>query len=625
MRRSLSLFLLAGWCTIQVAAQSDTLPSRLLPEAVVLSRQFSDNGYGVLPADSLPVNTVISLTDRLLWENLLSVRANAPGTLATVSMRGAGPSRTPVFWNGLNLQSPMNGVVDASLLPLWPADQVSIQYGGQSALQSSGAMGGSVHIATPAADHMGWSGTIGASAGSFDRYEGQASIGYGQEKISSQARISWQQAENNFPFKNTTLLGQPRVRQVNNYGEKLNIQQFNRLIINPVNAIRTAVWYQRAFREIPPAMTEAPLQTWQRDRATRATAIWEHTPNARIHWETQAAFLQEAIYFYREGVTDSSAARTVLLRTVCNRTLDTKTTAQFGASALRQWARADGYTDSTRWEQQARMAVFASLGRRVKGGQLTLLLRQEWAENQAAPFTGSLGGQFGLGRAGALRFHISRNFNLPTFNDRFWRNLGSPDLLPEKGYSADAGWQYKKRSFSTEVTVFQLILDNWILWQPGSDGQFRPGNLRKVWSRGVEWNGGWQHGFGLWQLRLNGRYQFSTTTNVAVYAGQPDVLRKQLTYTPRHAAGLTLQLKRGPFSGAYLHQLTGSRFTTSDNRTQLPAFQTGQLLVQYVCKIWRLQCTVDLRMENVWNTPYQIIAFRPQTGRAWQGGITFAW
>lgn len=33
----------------------------------------------------------------------------------------------------------------------------------------------------------------------------------------------------------------------------------------------------------------------------------------------------------------------------------------------------------------------------------------------------------------------------------------------------------------------------------------------------------------------------------------------------------------------------------------------------------------DLRVENVWNKPYQAIAFRPMPGRNWRLGFVLGW
>lgn len=123
------------------AQQPDSL-EQTLPEVSILGANLDKTGYANRSLDSLPLAHPLPLAQRLILDNLLFVRANAPGTLATLSARGLGPSHTPVFWQGFNLQSPQNGVIDASLLPVWPGDRVELRYGGQSAALSSGAMGG---------------------------------------------------------------------------------------------------------------------------------------------------------------------------------------------------------------------------------------------------------------------------------------------------------------------------------------------------------------------------------------------------------------------------------------------------------------------------------------------------
>jgi len=491
-----------------------------------------------------------------------------------------------------------------------------------------GAIGGSVLIESGFRQNSGWSGELGATAGSFGAYDGQGALGYSGPRVSTQIRVSGQWAENNFPFKNTAQIGQPQVRQVNNQLERWDVQQFNRLLINDKNVVRTAFWQQQAFREIPPTMTETAAETWQRDLATRAVATWEHRPNMRALWQSRAAFQSEGIYFRQFASTDSSRSRTALFSTEYTDRRGEKLTWKTGATALRQWARADGYTEKTRWYQQTRLAAFGMGERAWASGKISLLLRQEWAERQAAPFTWSLGSEWGLGRLGGLRAHLSRNFNLPTFNDRFWLALGQPDLRPEKGYSADLGWTLERKKVSAELTAFQLLIDDWILWQPGSDGQFRPGNLRKVWSRGLELASHVQGRGAQWLWKLSARGQFSATTNVAAYGGTLAVEGKQLPYTPRQSGSLSLRMQRGAFSGAYMHQFTGQRFSTTDNENVLPGFQTGQLLLS---QTWTFRKTgiraisLDLRIENIWNTPYQILAYRPMPGRSGRVGVRISW
>ncbi|MDX1911929.1 MAG: TonB-dependent receptor [Saprospiraceae bacterium] len=611
-------------CFLSLSAQ-ETAPEKnvALPPATIRDVRFERTGYTVRNSDSLPVQGILILSDRLRWENAVDVRANAPGTLATLSIRGAGPNRTPVYWNGVNLQSPMNGVVDAALLPIWPDDKVEIHFGGQSAALSSGAMGGSLHIEQGRqALRSGWSGEIHGATGSFSHHSMRAGAGFAGPRFVGSVRGAYRNALNNFTYPVRGLDGNLyKVRQVNNAAEELDIQQFNQLIINSKNTLKTACWFQNVFREIPPANTEAPRNSWQRDRAHRGILQWEYTPNRRARWTHRLAGLDDYLAFHLSGDTDTSHSRQLLFQSEFSNVAGRSFAWRTGVNALRQWAQADGYSDSTRWFGQTRLSSFAMGEWRLKRFQFSTVLRQEWAEKQASPFTWSVGGRWKGGRAGEGRFHISRNFNLPTFNDRFWQTLGNPDLLPEKGYSADIGWKFQKTDYSIEITGFHLILDDWILWQPDASGLFRPGNLRKVWSRGIELNAFGRKKAGRWTFQVSGRAQGSATTLEAVYSGATNQLGQQLPYTPRFSGGLQLRAQRGIVTAAYSQQFTGKRF---DQHAQvLRSFQTGHLFV--TCQCWKGRLLLDARIENIWNTRYEIIRYRQMPGRSAGIGVTFRW
>lgn len=618
---------------LPLSAQSDSIQSNIaLPETTVREYRFNRTGYTTWRADSLPVSAVISASERLFWENGLDLRQNAPGTLATLSARGAGPNRTAVLWNGLSLQSPMNGVIDISLIPLWSGDQLEVLQGGNSAAQSNGAMGGAVLFETPLPKRRkGWAGSAGLQGGSYGWKSAQGSADVVSGAYAGRFRAHWQSAENNFPFQKTALNGQPfSTRQENNFGEKTDVQQFNQWNINRKNVLKTAAWFQHAFRQIPPTATEAASDTWQRDQSGRVVATWEHTPSQRAKWSTRMAWQDEFIGFHFAGATEESRAQTALLGTEY-RQKNGRFEWRFGGSAQHTRAISDGYKRGENWYRQTRAAGFALAEYRFgRQGKVSALARQEWAEGQATPFTWTAGWEIPLRQLGALRGHLSRNYNLPTFNDRFWKTLNSDTLRPEKGYSADFGWLWQKSAFGIEATVFQLILDDWILWQPGSDGIFRPGNLRKVNSRGLELSGSFSGRLGAIHWKLKGRAQVSETQNVAVYGGSEDVLHKQLPYTPRISAGGGLWFNYHNLAGAYLQQWTGQRFVTTDNVTALPAYQTGTLLLHYELgrhRFWRWSSSmaIDVTLANIWNTSYESLAGRPMPGQNWKAGIVMGW
>ncbi|HNM25550.1 MAG TPA: TonB-dependent receptor [Saprospiraceae bacterium] len=611
------LSVLYGLVPQRLAAQQDTLPEALVRDIV-----FEKTGFATWKADSLPLGNALALSDRLLFDNPLFVRANAPGTLATLSARGLGPSHTPVFWQGFNLQSPQNGVVDAALIPVWRNDQVAVRYGGQSAALSNGAMGGAVLIESGAmlSASPGWSGHIDVSGGSFGRVETGLDLSCSGQGFRTETRMLWQRSDNDFPFDNTALIGMPHVRQANNAMERTDIQHFTQMAIGARHLVGWSVWYQRANRQIPPAMTEAASQNWQRDRSFRAVGQWQTNVSASQRWEHRIAWFDETIYFRQAGDVDSSRARSLAWRSEYVARLRGDWKLRAGAAATLQWAAADGYTDTARWYRETRPAAYGLVEKSFGGFKASFLLRQEWQERRAVPLTWSAGLEWG-----PIRAHFSRNYLLPTFNDRFWLRLGQSDLRSESGYSADFGGRFwEKGGLRAEASVYSAWIDDLILWQPGNDGVFRPSNARKVWSRGgaatLNWKRRWRKNL----LSFQGTWQYSLVTNTAVYAGEKAVLGKQLTYVPRHLSSAGVQYRFRALQVAYLHQWTGARFVTTDNAASLKAYQTGSLLALYRLGLGKRQALeFNFQYLNCWGAAYQLIAYRPMPGRNWKAGCSW--
>jgi iron complex outermembrane receptor protein len=370
-------------------------------------------------------------------------------------------------------------------------------------------------------------------------------------------------------------------------------------------------------------MTEAPNLTWQKDQSLRGVISLEAKRSDREQWQHRLASLHDRINFRLAGATETSQSHTILYATDYFRAVNKRLIVRGNLTAQLQRAKAEGYSDSTRWFHQKRLAVVGMAEYHWPRLLVQAQIRQEWAAQQGAPFTWSLGGRWDFQNRLSAQLHISRNFNLPTFNDRFWRNLGNPDLRPESGYSTEMGLRWKGQNGIVETTVFQLLLDDWILWQPGSDGLFRPNNLRQVWSRGLTVSSHWNFTFWQSQWTIKGRYQFVRATNTAVYDNNGTALGKVLPYTPAHATSASVHWTKGAWSVSYLQQWTGSRFTTSDNAARIAGFQTGNVFVQFRLPFSQQELLLHARLENCWNTAYQILAYRPMPGRNGQVGLVW--
>src|SRR6476469_9204389 len=87
-----------------------------------------------------------SVSDLLSNQSTVHIKSYGNGNIATTSLRGGSSYQTALLWNGLNIQNAMLGMPDLSIIPTLFFDNVTVEYGGGSALWGSGAVGGCIHL-----------------------------------------------------------------------------------------------------------------------------------------------------------------------------------------------------------------------------------------------------------------------------------------------------------------------------------------------------------------------------------------------------------------------------------------------------------------------------------------------
>ena len=111
MRYILSLFL-SFLCVILNAQNKDT--NEL--EEIVLKGNFSptlNSGYTIETiSDSILKSTYESFGNLLQNNSNLYFKQNGNGMVSSISLRGTGASRTGIYWNGIPINSSLNGQTD---------------------------------------------------------------------------------------------------------------------------------------------------------------------------------------------------------------------------------------------------------------------------------------------------------------------------------------------------------------------------------------------------------------------------------------------------------------------------------------------------------------------------------
>ena len=570
--------------------------------------------------------TSSNLADILLNESQIFIKSYGLGSLASSSFRGSGANHTSVLWNGFNLQSPMNGIIDLSLIPANFMNNVAIQYGGAGALWGTGAVGGSIHLSNFSENNKGLTVATTSSFGSFSDKQQQVNAEFSKKRLISSLKVFNHDAKNDFPFINSAQYGKPQQKQTNAELKEYGFLQENYFTINNYQKINTRLWYQSNDRNIPPSMTQNISVSNQKDEFYRATAEWQRVKE-KLTLLIRAAYFDEFLsftdslinienksrtkVFISEGETRFSISKYDLLNIGVNNTYSEAITKDYVENA-----------------HQNRTAVFASYKLHSKNNNWDVVLsaRQEFIENKTIPIAPSIGIKGKIFRHFYIKANAAKHYRIPTFNDLYWAQGGNPNLLPENGWSEETSLEHlynlKKVSWELSATAFNRNIDNWIIWLPNNYGIWSPENILTVWSRGLEYKAKINFRKNKFNFQLSGLYNYILSTNEKASTANDASLDKQLIYVPiQNVQGSMTVVYRGTMIN-YTQIYTGYRYTLSDNSKYLKPYSVANIQVSQTFLIGTSKIKVFAQFNNLWNETYQVLAYRAMPLFNYQIGLS---
>ncbi len=589
--------------------------------------QFQDWGLKVEKLDSLQAQVFASanIGDWLFNASQAFIKNYGAGRLATSSFRGGSASQSIVLWNGFNVQNPMLGQTDLSLLPISLMDEVRVDLGSSSVLWGSGAIGGAIQLnnSNSVIAQSGWQARLQTGLGSFNNRYAQGKLQYRNRHWTSALRGLSNGAQNNYPFRDF-------------FGEKKRLPH-SKLLMNSMlwenywqtrnNSLSWHSWYQNTHREIPPISSQQISQAQQYDAAFRTMIDAKHYGNWGKLNLRGALFREQLDYQDSLVQLDSkSKAWTAIGEAIFETAAYKWGHAQLGFHHTGVWAMASNYEGQI---QQQRNAFFAQFEPSIfqKKWRSLLQLRQEWVDGRRLPLLPGLRIQ---GQMGLLQLHASlnRNYRIPTLNDLHWVPGGNPLLRPEQGWSSELGWNWEKKNeqsgWQLGITGFNRVIQDWILWLPGA-AYWSPVNVQKVWSRGIETKIGFQRRQGKWHWGVNASYDYLRSTVMESNQVNDASVGQQLIYVPQQKGLLQARVQRGVWASWYVQNFVGSVATLPDHSATLPAYTLGDFFISWQKKAkpkdWGTQ--VSINVHNVWNTAYQSVVSRPMPGRSLMLNLKF--
>ena len=572
-------------------------------------KQTPFNSFQKLATATEDLATALSLNTPIFIKNY------GPGRLATTAIRGAGAAQTAVIWNGFNLNSPMLGQTDFSLVPAFFMDEIGLQYGSNSTAWGSGAIGGSVILENKNNFNKGWQAVWDSKTGSFDNFFNGIGVGYSNDSFSTTTKVLYESGKNDFPIEN----GQAD-RLLHSELSKWGVLQKNGFKINDQQQLDLNVWYQTTDRNLPPNLVQRNSEATQADESLRTTLNWKYVANNSVI-QVRNGLFYDRLFFQDISASIDSRSRTWTNRSEVEwtKTISSNHSLNIGANYAYLKAKSTGYASNPNQQRAAIFAMYHWKNSNEKWqGQLSL--RQEWVDGAATPFIPSLGFSGKLSEQISLNGNIAKSYRVPTFNDLFWENQGNQNLLSEDGWNQELGLAYRiypKWQFTT--TVYNRSIDNWLLWQP-ENGVFRPSNLLKVWSRGLENILKGQKQIGEVQLDFSLQYDLTLSTNRKATSVNDASVGKQLIYVPKHKLNMMLQANWKDWTLAFYHLYTGKVYTLKDNSESLPAYHLDHLFLYKRWKASNLEGNVFVKANNILGVNYQVIAQFPMPQRSFELG-----
>jgi vitamin B12 transporter len=592
-----------------------------------------NKGYKTIHIDS---SLIVDYNQRSLAElisenTLIYIKTYGSGGLATPSFRGTGPGNTQITWNNINLNNPMIGQSDLSLIPAGFIDDINIYCGGGSMSISSGGFGGVINIETK----PDWNNqnvlSLNPGIGSFGRYSGLLKVKAGNVGFQSVTKAFYTNSKNNFRYLNSVSGPVPyhEIRKNNEVSQGGLIQELYFRKLKSTYSAR--LWYHAATRNLPVPITSPTMypSEKQHDESLRAMFTYEYLKGF-TDLNLIAAFISDKLEYVNEvaSVNSSNLSRRIILKSNVERRVNEILKVEFSLNNELSIVNTNNYTSvKVRNVASADEMAEAEISRWLVAKILVHEMLQD--NNFLSPdFSVCTEIRPFRGKHYIIKASFSKNSKIPTLNDMYWSPGGNPDLKNEKGYSSEITWEMansisKSLNIKNDLTFFKNHLHDMIQWHPGNFSYWEADNISSLTTAGLESSFDVIYTSSAFNARLNAGYSYTRAANEGLSSDNLDLTGKQLVYIPVNQLGVLLRLSLRQFYSSITTRYTGRRFITADNSQYLPQYSVYDLNLGLTLNKTHASYDMGFIIENLFNASYQNIAYYPMPGRSFLVSLTF--
>jgi iron complex outermembrane receptor protein len=649
----LAFIIFHSCCGVTAQSLKDTLQLQTIQ---ILGRK-SSNKFNEIRSEVDSVTLVrsrsVRLSELLAQNTPIFIKEYGRGAMATASFRGTAPSHTKVSWNGLELNSPMLGMVDFSLIPVYFTDEVKVLHGSSSMTESAGALGGTIRLDNRANWGNTLSGKLLSGYGSFNTLDEYAQLSIGNRKIQSKSAVFYNASLNDFRFVNKLNANiDPQTGQyiyptsTNKNADYLNYGLLEELYFqpDPNNTLSVKSWLQHNERSIPQLLTnesdEQANINRQTENALRSVAEWKHYGSKSRLSVMSALNLQNSSYNLENKVSGASDQVVIdadsKITSFVNKfnyryQLDENLAIEAGLNAslhhvlnenLRTTANLSGYNKS-RFEN----SLFARIEKQFSPSwNAVFMMREEIIDFAHKGLLPLLRVNYLPDPLKSLAFSasVAQNIHFPTLNDLYYLPGGNPLLRSEKENLLDFGvtdeFIFGNNRLHTGISVYRSNVRDWIIWLPTFQGYWEPFNIAKVESQGIEANASWNGLYRSIRYSVKGNYAYTKSVNLTENS---PAYGKQLPYIPENSANVNVNLSWSCFHVDWMWNYYSKRYTTTANSEDtisdyLYPYFMNNLLVGITIPSMKNKLIAECKVLNIFNEDYRTVLQRPMPGRNYQ-------
>lgn len=610
-----------------INAQVKILPDTINIEEVIIKGKENDLGEAVfqdLCVDSAIFKdySLLSVADLLNTVSQLFIKSYGAGGIATPSFRGTGASHTQVLWNGLNINNPMLGQADFSIIPAGISDKIKISSGSASLISGDGSIGGTVNLTNEPEWERETNLSVNSGLGGYGRKTMLLKAITGNKKFQSVTRAFYSSAENNFKYLNRYSGLEPTLEKRNNgqISQKGFLEEFYLKGVNSVLSAR--MWYQHAFRNIPSPVISQQINNaeYQVDESFRSMIDYDFR-KSNLDLFMQAAFMSTSMDYTNQltNTESDNHTRSLIIKGGFENHLNEHDGFKVILNNELINARSNNYgQDISRNTFSLSVNSYFMTMDRLR---TSLLIKETIDKNRFLLPDFSVGMQLFLtsDKNQYIKGNISRNSKIPSLNDLYWSPGGSIDLKNEYSFSFESGYGIElkvgsKIKFRSDLNFYRNYIRDMILWQPGENSFWEAENIRRANTSGIELTTSVDYSFNNIDLDILTGYYY--TKAAGSNNATEKIISDQLVYVPEHMFNGSLRIAFKKLYSLWTSDLTGRRYTLTDNSAFLPGYFIHNATLGIKISPWNSIIDLNIRIENLLNKEYETVAFYPQPGRS---------